>query len=126
MEFRRIPRTDLDVSVICLGTMNWGQQNTEADAHEQLDYAVSQGINFIDTAEMYPVPPEYELQGRTEEYFGSWLKKRGKHDDLINATKMSSRRQARSTRTRDASGGFTKKAIHEAVDGSLERLGIEY
>ena len=73
MEFRRLGRTDIQVSLICLGTMTWGEQNTEAEAHAQLDYALDHGINFIDAAEMYPVPPKAETQGRTETYIGTWL-----------------------------------------------------
>lgn len=126
MKYRKLGTTGIDVSAICLGTMNWGQQNTEADAHEQLDYALSQGVNFIDTAEVYPIPPDREKQGRTEEYLGSWLKKRGKHDDLIIASKMAGRGQSGSIRTRDATAGFTKAAIKEAIDGTLSRLGVDY
>ena len=77
MKYRRLGTTDLDVSVICLGTMTWGVQNSEADAHAQLDRAVeTHGINFIDTAEMYPVPPTAETQGDTERHIGSWLAQR--------------------------------------------------
>ena len=72
MEYRKIPRSDLDVSVICLGTMTWGEQNTEAEGHEQMDYALEQGVNFFDTAEMYPVPPMAETCHRTEEIIGTW------------------------------------------------------
>ena len=77
MKHRTLPGTDLDVSEICLGTMTWGEQNSEADAHSQLDYALEQGVNFIDTAEMYPVPPKPDTQGRTEKHLGSWLARRG-------------------------------------------------
>ena len=87
MQHRPLGRTGLNVSLICLGTMTWGEQNTEAHAHEQLDHAVASGINFIDTAEMYPVPPKAETAGRTEAYIGTWLKKRGRRDDLVIATK---------------------------------------
>ena len=74
MIYSKIPQTDIEVSKICLGTMTYGQQNTEAEAHEQLDYAVEKGINFIDTAEMYSIPGKIETQGSTERYIGSWLK----------------------------------------------------
>ena len=87
MKYRTLPGTDLDVSEICLGTMTWGEQNSEADAHAQLDYAVAQGVNFIDTAEMYPVPPNARTQGRTETYLGSWLARRGR-EGLIIASKV--------------------------------------
>ena len=74
MKYKKLPGTDIHVSIICLGTMTWGQQNTEAQAHEQLDYAVEErGMYFLDTAEMYPVPPEPQLQGLTETYIGNWL-----------------------------------------------------
>lgn len=80
--------TDLQVSSLCLGTMTWGEQNSEADAHAQLDFAIAHGINFIDTAEMYPVPPKPETQGRTEQYLGSWLKKAGRRNEVVIATKV--------------------------------------
>ena len=78
MQYNLLPDTDIKVSKICLGTMTWGEQNTEAEAHEQLDYAVSQQINFIDTAEMYSVPSKADTQGSTERIIGTWLKKRHK------------------------------------------------
>jgi aryl-alcohol dehydrogenase-like predicted oxidoreductase len=80
--------TGLQVSTLCLGTMTWGEQNSEADAHAQLDFAIARGINFIDTAEMYPVPPKPETQGRTEQYLGSWLKKTGRRNEVVIATKV--------------------------------------
>jgi len=122
MEKRKIPTTDVDVSVICIGTMNWGTFNTEPETHEQLDYAVSQGCNFIDTAEIYPIPPSKETQGQTETYVGEWMKKRGNRNTLVVASKVSSRNQAGSMRTRDASIGLTKQSIAEAIDGTLMRL----
>lgn len=88
MDYRELAHTGLQVSRICLGTMTWGEQNTETEAHEQLDYAVAQGINFIDTAEMYPVPPRAETQGRTEQYLGTWFKRSGKRRDVVLATKV--------------------------------------
>src|ERR1700741_2878943 len=115
METRNLPGTDVSVSSLCLGTMNFGQQCDEANAHEQLDYAVAHGINFIDTAEMYPVPPEKEKQGMTEEFFGRWLKKSKKRKALVLATKVSSRNQARPMRTRDARNGLDRKSIFEAI-----------
>ncbi len=127
MEYRTIPNTDISVSVICLGTMNWGQQNTEADAHAQLDYATSRGVNFIDTAEMYPIPPDPEKQGMTEHYLGSWLKKRGKRDDLVIASKVAASDLIR-TRPHPESGRtiYDRANIRAAVEGSLERIGTEY
>src|SRR3954463_12929161 len=87
MQLRTLPGTDLNVSRVCLGTMTWGQQNSEAEAHAQLEYAIEQGINFIDTAEMYPVPPNAKTQGRTEKFLGTWLAKQARAS-LIIATKV--------------------------------------
>ena len=78
MEYRTLGSSDLKVSALCLGTMTFGEQNSETDAHAQLDYAVARGVNFIDTAEMYPVPPRAETVHRTEQYIGSWLKKQAR------------------------------------------------
>lgn len=88
MEQRKLGRTGIEVSKICLGTMTWGEQNTEQEAHEQLDYALANGVNFIDTAEMYPVPPGKETYATTERYIGSWIKARGKRDDFVLASKI--------------------------------------
>jgi len=123
METRPLGRTGLNVSVICLGTMTFGEQNSEAEAHEQLDYAVDQGINFIDTAEMYPVPPRAETQGRTEAHVGSWLAKRGRRDDLIIATKVAGPGQMDWIR-----GGprLDSAQIGAAIDTSLQRLRTDY
>ncbi len=88
MQTRKLGGTGIDVSLICLGTMTWGQQNSEAQAHAQMDYAVSQGVNFFDTAEMYPVPPLAQTQGRTEQYIGTWFRKTGKRRDIVLATKV--------------------------------------
>ncbi|WP_299796154.1 NADP(H)-dependent aldo-keto reductase [uncultured Shewanella sp.] len=123
MEYRRIPHSSLDVSKLCLGTMTWGEQNTEQEAFSQLDYAIGEGINFIDTAEMYPVPPRAETQGETERILGNYLKSSGNRNNLVIATKVS------------APGGKSDyirpnmaldwRNIHEAVDASLERLQID-
>lgn len=88
MELRTLGQTDIKVSVICLGTMTFGEQNTESDAHAQLDYALAQGVNFVDTAELYAVPARPETQGLTERYIGSWLKKTGKREQIILASKV--------------------------------------
>ncbi len=88
MQYRSLGRTGLNVSAICLGTMTWGEQNSEAEAHAQMDMAVASGINFFDTAEMYPVPPKAETQGRTESYIGTWFRKTGKRKDIVLATKV--------------------------------------
>ena len=126
MKYTKLSHTDIEVSKLCLGTMNWGQQNTEEEAHVQLDMAMEAGINFIDTAEMYPIPPTKEKQGNTEKILGSWLKKRGKRNDLIITSKVSSRNQAALMGTRNASQGLSEKNIQEAIDGSLSRLGVDY
>ena len=124
MKFRNIPHTDIAVSVICLGSMNWGQQNTETDAHGQLDYAMTQGINFIDTAEMYPVPPTKEKQGLTESYIGSWLAKRKNRNDLVIASKVTG--PSTLVRTRDNASRLDRVGVKSAIDGTLERLGTDY
>ena len=109
-----------EVSKICLGTMTWGQQNTEAEAHEQISYALERGINMLDAAEMYPVPPRAETQGRTEEYIGTWFKKTGLRDSYILATKAA----GPNPEFHYLRGGpkFTKEQLIEAVNGSLRRL----
>ncbi|WP_110457317.1 NADP(H)-dependent aldo-keto reductase [Shewanella algidipiscicola] len=123
MDYRRLPHSNLNVSQLCLGTMTWGEQNTQSEAFAQLDYAIGEGINFIDTAEMYPVPPKAETQGETERILGQYLKARGNRDNLVIATKVS------------APGGKSDyirpnmaldwRNIHQAVDDSLSRLQIE-
>lgn len=127
MEFRQLGRTDLQVTSVCLGTMTWGQQNSEAEAHEQLSYATSErGINFIDTAEMYPVPGDPKTQGRTEDYIGTWLKARGRRDDLIIATKVTGRSAMTWCRDDGANPRHTRAQIDEAVEKSLRRLQTDY
>lgn len=125
MEYRNLGTTGIRVSLICLGSMNWGEQNTQKDAHEQLDYAVSQGINFIDTAEVYPIPPNEISHGKTETYIGTWLKKRKKREDLIIASKVSGPSDATYLR-----GGekpeLDRKNIRYAIEGSLRRLQTDY
>ncbi len=124
MQYRKLGRTDIEVSVICLGTMTWGQQNSEADAHQQLDYALAQGVNFIDAAEMYPVPPQQETQGRTEQYIGTWLKARKNRSKLVLASKVS----GRANWLPWIRGGprLSRQHIHEAINGSLKRLQTDY
>ncbi|MBV7434851.1 NADP(H)-dependent aldo-keto reductase [Cardiobacteriaceae bacterium TAE3-ERU3] len=127
MEFRQLGQTDVQVSKICLGTMTWGEQNSEAEAHAQLDYALEHGVNFIDTAEMYPVPPSKETYTRTEQYIGSWLGKRGKRDDIVLASKIAG--PGRSNNGTDYIRGgstFTREHILAACDASLERLQTDY
>lgn len=128
MDMRKLGTTDINVTSVCLGSMTWGQQNTESEAHEQLSYAVDErAINFIDTAEMYPVPGKRETSGLTESYIGSWLKARGKRDDLIIATKVTGRsgmvwvRDDKVPLTR-----HTAEQIDLAVENSLKRLQTDY
>jgi len=123
MEYRTLPGTDMNVSKVCLGTMTWGQQNSEAEAHEQLDYAVAQGINFIDTAEMYPVPPNAQTQGRTEKHLGTWLVRQPR-TRLYIATKVAG--PGRRDWIRGGRTDLTKDVIAEAVDTSLARLQTDY
>ena len=123
MKLRPLGDTGLSVSIAGLGTMTWGQQNTEAQAHEQLDYAVGHGINFIDTAEMYPVPPNAKTQGRTEKYLGSWLKRQPR-DRLIIATKVAG--PGRRDWIRGGRTDLTPDVIAEAVETSLQRLQTDY
>lgn len=127
MEKRQLGQTDIKVTSVCLGTMTWGEQNTESEAHEQLDYALDRGINFIDTAEMYPVPGRALTQGRTESYIGSWIKDRGNRADYILATKLTGR--SAMTWSRDGELPMTRHTpaqIDEAVEKSLKRLETDY
>ncbi|MBO0341839.1 MAG: NADP(H)-dependent aldo-keto reductase [Bacteroidota bacterium] len=123
MKYTRIPHTDIRISKICLGTMTWGRQNNEDEAHEQMDYALDQGVNFFDTAELYPVPAKKELYAVTEELIGNWFKKTGNRDKVVLASKIAgpghAAKHIRST-------GFSKESIINAVDGSLKRLQTDY
>lgn len=123
MQYSRLGNTDIEVSTICLGTMTYGEQNTEQEAHQQLDYALAQGINFLDTAEMYPVPPKQETQGLTEAYIGSWLEKRKCRDKIILATKVAGPGMMEYLR-----GGveLSRKQIKQALQASMQRLKTDY
>ena len=123
MKYTTLPTTDIKVSKIALGNMTFGQQNTEKEAHEQLDYAVSKGINFIDTAEMYSVPGRKETQGSTERFIGSWLKHQ-KREELVIASKITGP-SAGLSYIRD-NMDFSEAAIREALDKSLQRLQTDY
>lgn len=122
MKFRKLGKTKEEVSVICLGTMTWGEQNTETEAHEQLDYAFERGINFIDTAEMYPVPPKADTYTLTEQYIGRWDKLKTHRDKIFLATKIAGPMGAGYIR---GGNNFKKEQIFEACDQSLKRLGVE-
>ncbi|MFB2551125.1 aldo/keto reductase [Ensifer soli] len=123
MKYRPLGRSGIDVSEICLGTMTWGSQNTEAEAFEQLDYAVENGVTFIDTAELYPTTPlSAETYGLTEEIIGNWISKRGRRDDIVLASKV-----AGPGRPYIRNGGpTTPEGIDEAIDASLKRLKTDY
>ncbi|WP_062230581.1 aldo/keto reductase [Aureimonas sp. N4] len=125
MQTRPLGRTGLQVSRICLGTMTFGEQNTESEAHAQLDRAHEFGINFLDTAELYPIPPKAETQGATERYIGSWLKTRGLRDQLVIATKVVGRSDSTWFRADGSKPRLDIRNIREALEGSLKRLGVE-
>jgi aryl-alcohol dehydrogenase (NADP+) len=129
MQYKKLGSSELLVSEICLGTMTYGQQNSIAEAHEQLDYAIANGINFIDTAEMYPVPPKPETQGRTEQYIGEWLAQphiKQQRDKLIIATKIIGTGRNYKWLRDDAIAALSRKNILQAVDDSLKRLQTDY
>lgn len=125
MQYHRIPHSSLEVSVLGLGTMTFGEQNSEADAHAQLDYALAAGINLIDTAEMYPVPPRPETQGLTEQYIGSWIKARGNRDKIVLASKVSGPIRGNDAGIRPQQA-LDRKNIRAALDASLKRLNTDY
>jgi aryl-alcohol dehydrogenase-like predicted oxidoreductase len=120
MNYNFLPQTTIKVSEIALGTMTFGQQNTEAEGHSQLDFALDAGINFIDTAEMYSVPAQKETSGSTEKIIGSWLKKSGKRDQIVLATKIAGPNRGLGFIREDLR--FTPKSLKEAVEKSLQRL----
>lgn len=127
MEQRELGRSGIMVSKICLGTMTWGEQNTEAQAHEQLDYALAHGVNFIDTAEMYPVPPCKETYTRTEQYIGNWIQKRGRRSDFVLASKIAGPTGANNLENYIRGGNdFSRAQIVEACEASLRRLKTDY
>ncbi|VAV84203.1 Tas protein, an NADP(H)-dependent aldo-keto reductase [hydrothermal vent metagenome] len=123
MKYTTLPNTNIKISKICLGTMTWGNQNTEAEGHEQLDYALEQGINFIDTAELYPVPAEAKTSGRTSEIIGTWLRKTGHRDKVILASKIAGPGEYTAhIRTT----GFSPESIKDAIHKELNRLQTDY
>ena len=125
MQYRRLGQTDLQVSLLCLGSMTWGGQNTEAEGHAQLDYAVDRGINFIDTAEMYPFARDRSNAGLTETIIGNWLGRRGDRDKLVIATKIAPAAE-RMSLPRGGDDRLDEKNIIRAVDDSLRRLQTDY
>ncbi|MGN8199538.1 NADP(H)-dependent aldo-keto reductase [Salinisphaera sp. RV14] len=127
MEYRQLGRSEVQVSKICLGTMTFGEQNSEAEAHEQIDYALDRGVNFIDAAEMYPVPPRAETQGRTEAYIGSWLARTGRRDEVVLATKVTGHARSPMQYLRNGeTPRLTPAHIRYAVDASLARLQTDH
>ncbi len=124
MLYKTLGTSDLKVSRICLGTMTWGEQNTQAEGFSQMDYAVERGINFFDCAEMYPVPPRAETQGSTETIIGHWFKERGTRDQVILATKVSG--PAAFVDYLREGPQLNAQHIHQAIDDSLKRLQTDY
>ncbi|WP_234495229.1 NADP(H)-dependent aldo-keto reductase [Vibrio maritimus] len=123
MKYHKLPHSSLEVSKICLGTMTFGEQNSKQDAFDQLDYAVERGVNFIDTAEMYPVPPKQKTQGLTESYIGDWLSHSDKRQKVIVATKVAGPRNVPYIRDNMS---LDRRNIHQAIDDSLTRLKTDY
>ena len=123
MKFRKLGNTDLDVSVICLGTMTWGEQNTQEEAFKQMDYSVDQGINFFDTAELYAIPPKKETYGKTEEIIGNWFEKRKNRKKIILSSKIAG---PGLDWIRGGGNQYSEKSIEEAIEKSLKRLKTDY
>lgn len=128
MLYRKLGKTDLEVSLIGLGTMTWGEQNSEADAHAQLDYALDRGVNLIDAAEMYPVPPSPETQGLTEQYIGTWLAKTGRRREIVLTSKATGPAfdANRPSHIRNSETHHNRKSLTAALHGSLKRLQTDY
>ena len=124
MDHNLLPGTEIKVSKICLGTMTFGRQNNEKEGHDQMDYSYDRGINFFDTAELYPVPPSPETQGETEKIIGSWLKKTGKRDKIIIASKVAGPSSFSQHIRKNMS--YSKATINEAINNSLKRLRTDY
>ena len=123
MKFKKLGNTDLDVSLICLGTMTWGTQNSEKEAFEQMDYSIDQGVNFFDTAELYSVPPTAESYGKTEVMIGNWFEKKKNRNKVILASKIAG---PGLDWIRDGKKSYNEKHLAEAIDGSLKRLKTDY
>ncbi len=123
MNYRKLGNTDLEVSTICLGTMTWGEQNTQDEGFEQMNYALDQGINFIDTAELYAIPPKKETYGKTEEIIGNWFKEKKNRSKVILATKIAG---PGLSWVRGGKNQYDKEKLNEAVNQSLKRLQTDY
>ena len=127
MKYRKLGTTDLDVSVICLGTMTWGEQNSQKEAFDQMNYSIERGVNFFDTAELYAVMPRKETYGKTEEIIGNWFLEKKNRDKVILATKIASKSDGLDwIRKGSKHLGFDKKNLNEAIDSSLKRLKTDY
>lgn len=126
MKYSKLGNTDIEVSRICLGTMTYGEQNTEQEGHQQLDYAVDHGVNFIDTAELYAIPPCAETYGATEKVIGSWLQKRRRRDDIVLASKIAGPGPDWVSHIRGGHTRFNAANITQALDDSLKRLQTDY
>lgn len=126
MEYRNLGTSDVKVSSLCLGTMTFGEQNSEQEAHQQIEYALDRGINFLDAAELYPVPPMAETQGRTEQYLGSWLKQPANRKKVVLATKVAGPSSFEWIRRDGVRPRFSREHIAEAIEGSLKRLQTDY
>ena len=124
MNYKKLGSTDVDVSTICLGTMTWGEQNSKADGFEQMDYAIDNGVNFWDTAEIYAIPMREETYGETENIIGEWFKKTKKRDKVILATKVSGPTSKEYIRGGGCS--YDKKSMSEALEKSLKRMQTDY
>ena len=126
MNFKKLGNTDLKVSTICLGTMTWGEQNNQKEAFEQMDYAVDQGINFFDTAELYAVPMKPETRGKTSQFIGEWFLKKKKRDKIILADKVAGGSPMNWLRPNGEKTCLNKKQIEFAIDRSLKDLKTDY
>jgi len=127
MKYRKLGTTDLDVSVICLGTMTWGEQNSQKEAFKQMNYSLERGINFFDTAELYAVMPRKETYGKTEEIIGNWFHEKKNRDKVILASKIASKSDGLEwVRKGSKNLGFDKENLNNAIDSSLKRLKTEY
>jgi aryl-alcohol dehydrogenase-like predicted oxidoreductase len=126
MDYRELGRAGVKVSAICLGTMTFGQQNSEADGHAQMDYAVDRGITIFDAAELYPIPPKPETQGRTEAIIGTWLASRKARDKVMIATKAIGRTKMNWLRKERIPGRQSRAQLTDALAGSLKRLKTDY
>lgn len=126
MEYRKLGNTDMDVSVVCLGTMTWGEQNSQAEAFLQMDHAFAEGVNFFDTAELYPIPPRAATCGRTEEIIGNWLQHTGMRDRIVLASKIAGPGVGWIDHIRAGRTRYTRADLRAALEASLRRLRTDY